>query len=249
MKNLLLIFAALFFCSSSLFGQAQVALASDDGTNRIQGTPFEIEIISIKAVGTDDCGSQMQFNGTVYLNLGNNNGSMTYHFNSPKPTNYLTFDKKTSISNGGNLYSNVEVTFKVFDKDSPACKSYQDIVDINSQSNDNTLKVRIEAKKVWLLSPQNQKIRILGNVGQVITMRGNRYVNNNANTPTSNRSRRATTNTRRGNRNSYKPPTNNIGAPDVEVAEIKFVVKNGNNDIRSNHTIPHQNLPSKAIRK
>ncbi|MEZ4886516.1 MAG: hypothetical protein R3E32_17395 [Chitinophagales bacterium] len=255
MRNLFLIFTILFFCSQDiLLGQAQVALVSDNATGRIIGPLLQVEILSIKAIGEDDCDQQMQFSGTVKMDLGENLGNLNYRFES-QPTNHLTFGKEGYLTSRGAAFGQqVDVLFSVFDKDKAACKSLQDIVDINSQSNDNVLKIRIEENKVWLLNGQNQKIRELGNVGQVITIRGNNYVNNNVNnTRNSNYSTSRSRSTNQRNKhfnpnNNTDVNTNNVGMPDVEVAEFKFVVKILTRDNPSPYTIPHQNLPTKATK-
>ena len=217
MRNLFFITAILLYSTLSLFSQPQVALASDDGNGRILGPHFIFEMLSLKAIGGDDCGSHMQFTGNARLQL-TRKSSLTYNFHSPKATNYLHFGNKGELSSKGYAYAQkVDVLVKVYDKESRACVSPKDIVDINSLTSENFLKIRVENNKVWLLNAQNQKNKLLGNVGQVITIRGNRYVNNNAN---SNRNSPIHSKNKRW----WNLP-NTMGVPDIEVAEFKFRVK------------------------
>ncbi|MGB1243513.1 MAG: hypothetical protein ACPG49_13380, partial [Chitinophagales bacterium] len=117
--------------------------------------------------------------------------------------------------------------FKILDKDKSSCGSLQDIVDVNSEKTENALKIRIEGNNVWLLNSQNLTMRVLGNIGELISIQGNRYVNNSAN----NRARgmtadnRTMTNQHRGGKWNVSPNAKNVSAPDIEVAEFQFVVK------------------------
>ncbi len=70
-------------------------------------------------------------------------------------------------------------------------------------------------------------MRILGSVGDLISIQGNRYVNNSAN----NRGRRmasdnrTTFNQNRGGKWNVSPTSGAIHAPDIEVGEFQFIVK------------------------
>ncbi|MFK7908910.1 MAG: hypothetical protein AB8B69_27525, partial [Chitinophagales bacterium] len=183
MKKHYLIFAMLFSCYS-VFGQVQIALVNDDAKGEIVESSIEIELVSLKVIGTDDCDYDMQFKGTAQIDLGEENGSLTYRFDAI-PANDLRFGEDSYLTTMGYEYGKqVDVWFKVLDKDKPACGSLQDIVDVNSQKTENALKIRIEGNDVWLLNSQNLTMKVLGSVGEVIRIQGNRYVNNNANNRT-----------------------------------------------------------------
>lgn len=228
MKNLYLIFAVLLgFCHQSVFGQVQIALVKDEAKGEIIGSSIEIELVSLKVVGVDDCDYDMEFKGTAEINLGEEKGSLAYRFDGV-PANELRFGEEGYLTTMGYEYGKeVDVWFKILDKDKSSCGSLQDIVDVNSEKTENALKIRIEGNNVWLLNSQNLTMRVLGNIGELISIQGNRYVNNSAN----NRARgmtadnRTMTNQHRGGKWNVSPNAKNVSAPDIEVAEFQFVVK------------------------
>ncbi|MEZ4886515.1 MAG: hypothetical protein R3E32_17390 [Chitinophagales bacterium] len=244
MKQFLLIFMVVFCCEPFLLGQAKVALISDDATGTIIGSSIELKMVSLKVIGRDDCDAAMEFKGTVEINLGGNSGSLTYRFDA-EPANDLIFGKNAYFTTMGYDYGEqVDVWFKILDTDKSGCGSLQDIVDVNELTTENALKIRIEGNKVWLLNSQNQEMKVLGNIGELITIRGNRYVNNSANTR-SLRGRvsdnRDMTNQERGGKWNLPPDTENLGAPDIEVAEFQFFVQKESGNFGS-HT-PHPTSP------
>ncbi len=242
MKKLIPLFSLFFFYNSLLFCQNQVNIeleSMDVGESLIAAPSIEIELLSLKALGRDDCESDMQFKGTATINFDNKNGSLTYRFEA-QPKNHLKFGKEAFFTTMGYMYEkHVDVLFKILDTDKPTCGSLQDIVDVNHLSTENALKIRIVGNKVWLLNSQGLEMKILGNIGEVITIRGNRYVNNNANTRRL-RGRvsdnRKMTNQERGGKWNLPPDVENLGAPDIEVAEFKFLVKR---EKFSTHNLPN----------
>lgn len=231
MKKSIPLFAFLFLCSTSfLFGQNQVKIELESievGEMLITVPSLDIQLVSLKSLGRDDCDSKMQFNGTATIDFGQKTGSMTYRFEA-QPNNHLQFDKNAFFTTMGYDFGNqVDVLFKILDADKP-CRSRQDIVDINELPNENALKIRIKGNQVWLLNSQDLEMKVLGNVGEVITIRGNRYVNNSANTRRL-RGRvsdnRKENNQQRGGKWNLPPDVENLGAPDIEVGEFQFIVK------------------------
>lgn len=228
MKKINLIFVLLLsYCSHSILGQVKMELISDEAESEIVDSSIEIELVGLKVIGTDDCDYDMEFMGTAQIDLGEKNGSLTYRFEGV-PSNDLRFGNEGYLTTMGYKHgSEVDVWFKVLDKDKSACGSLQDIVDVNSEKTENALKIRIEGNDVWLLNSQNMTMRILGRVGDLISIQGNRYVNNSAN----NRGRtmasdnRTMLNQNRGGKWNVSPNSGAIHAPDIEVAEFQFVVK------------------------
>ncbi|MGB1243311.1 MAG: hypothetical protein ACPG49_12360, partial [Chitinophagales bacterium] len=230
MKQLTLIAAIFFLCNSILIGQnkVQIALVSDDATGQIIGSSIEVVLVSLKSLGRDDCDSEMQFKGTADIDLGEENGRLIYSFDA-EPTNDLQFGKNAYLTTMGYAYGEkIDVWFKILDRDKPSCGSKQDIVDVNSQTTENALKIRIAGHQVWLLNSQGMEMKVLGNVGEVIAIRGNRYVNNSANTKRLRGRKfdnREQTNQQRGGKWNLSPNSENLSAPDIEVAEFQFIVK------------------------
>ena len=99
-----------------------------------------------------------------------------------EPSNSLKFGKEAYFTTMGYDYGKqVDVLFKIHDKDKRSCGSVIDIVDTNSQKTENSLKIRIEGNEVWAAKFPKLENEGFGFLGQMITIRGNTYVNNNAN--------------------------------------------------------------------
>lgn len=250
MKKLIPIFVLFFLCNFTLISQnkaVKIALVEDNATGQIIGSSIEVVLVSLKSLGQDDCEYNMQFKGTADMDLGDGNGSLTYSFDA-EPTNNLQFGKNAYLTTMGYAYGEkVDVWFRILDTDKPSCGSPKDIVDVNSQTTENALKIRIAGNQVWLLNSQGLEMKVLGNVGEVIAIRGNRYVNNSANTKRLRGRKfdnREQTNQQRGGKWNLSPNSENLAAPDIEIAEFQFIIKKELGYSNSNISQPTSHFPS-----
>ncbi len=165
-KNNLIFILLLSCCSYSVVGQAKIELISDEAQSEIVDASIEIDLVGLRVIGTDDCDYDMEFMGTAEIDLGEENGSLIYRFEGV-PSNDLRFGNEGYLTTMGYKYGNeVDVWFKVLDKDKSACGSLQDIVDVNSEKTENALKIRIEGNNVWLLNSQNDDDENIGKCGR-----------------------------------------------------------------------------------